>query len=73
MTSEKVTVKQAVKRLSEVNKNKNTPLPDLEGVWVGEGEGVNYIHLTPTHSSRKFYNSTIKRTKRLIFHEYNRY
>ncbi len=41
MTSEKVTVKQAVKRLSEVNNNKNTPLPDLEGVWVGEGEGVN--------------------------------
>ncbi len=51
MNSEKVTVKQAVKRLSEVNKNKNTPLPDLEG--------ANYIHITPTPSSRKFYNSTM--------------
>jgi len=30
MISEKVTVKQAVKRLSEANNNKNTPLPDLE-------------------------------------------
>jgi hypothetical protein len=73
MTSEKVTVKQAVQRLSEANNNKNTPLPDLEDVWVGEGEGVNYIHITPTPSSRKFYNSTMKRIKRLMFYEYNRY